>query len=72
MPFHFKVLLSVLILIVSSSLFYYDHTHGGGIEKWVALFLGPLMVFGIWIFPEANSKQIRSDVNDKRNRYVQM
>lgn len=66
MPFHFKLLLSVLIVLVCSSLFYYDHTHGGGVEKWVALLLGPLMVFGIWVFPEANSKQIRSDAANKR------
>jgi hypothetical protein len=66
MPFHFKVLLSVLIVLVCCTLFYYDHTHGGGIEKWVALALGPIMVFGIWVFPEANSKQIRSDINQKR------
>ncbi|OED39350.1 hypothetical protein AB833_15560 [Chromatiales bacterium (ex Bugula neritina AB1)] len=66
MPAHMKVLLSVIILIVCLSVFYYDHTHDGGIEKWVALFLGPLMVVSIWIFPEANSGSIRKEVSRRR------
>ncbi len=65
MPSHMKLLLSVVMLAVCLAMFYYDHTHGGGIEKWVALFLGPLMVLSIWIFPEAESKKIRRETTQR-------
>ena len=66
MPSHLKLVLSIIILIVCASVFYYDHTHDGGIEKWVVLFLGPLMVVSIWIFPEAESKKIREEATRRR------
>lgn len=66
MPSHLKMILSVIILLVCLSVFYYDLTHNGGIEKWVALLLGPLMVVSIWIFPEAESKQIREEAARRR------
>ncbi len=67
MPSHLKKILSLIILLVCLSVFYYDHTHDGGIEKWVVLFLGPLMVLSIWIFPEAESTQIRKEAARRRS-----
>lgn len=67
MPSHMKLILSLTALIVCLCVFFYDHTHGGGIEKWVVLFLGPLMVVSIWIFPEAESKKIREDTTRRRS-----
>lgn len=68
MPSHLKLVLSAVILVTCLCLFYYDHTHNGGIEKWVVLALGPLMVISIWIFPEAESKKIKEETTRRRNR----
>lgn len=67
MPAHLKLMLSVVVLIVCTALFYYDHTHGGGAEKWVVLCLGPLMVVSMWIFPEAKSREIRKEAAKRRS-----
>ena len=57
MPNHIKVIISILVLIVAMVGFYFDHQAGAGIEKWVLLLLGPLMVGAIWVFPEAKQKK---------------
>ena len=67
MPNHLKAIISVLALILSSSVFYLDSQTNVGASRWVALALGPLMVFGIWVFPEAKLREIRSDAAHKRS-----
>ena len=66
MPFRLKLILSITVLLMCISLFIYDYVNDGGIEKWVALLLGPIMVFGIWVFPEAKAGQIRKEAAKKR------
>jgi hypothetical protein len=66
MPNHLKAIISVLALALTTTLFYVDSAAGAGAERWVALALGPLMVFGIWILPEAKSRQIRQDAARRR------
>ena len=66
MPNHLKVAISVLALIVSTLVFYLDTRAGAGASRWVALALGPLMVFAIWIFPEAKLREIRADAAQRR------
>lgn len=66
MPVHLKLVISALALIVTAGVFWFDTRAGAGATRWVALALGPLMVFSIWIFPEANSKDIRRDAANRR------
>ena len=67
MPPLLKTALSIAALLVCLALFSYDLRHDAGPEKWIALLLGPLMVFGIWVFPEASAKEIRRQAADKRS-----
>ena len=57
MPVPYKILVSILALAVTAGVFYFDTQAGAGGERWVALLLGPLMIFGIWVFPEAKQKK---------------
>lgn len=66
MPNHLKLILSIIVLAVTGTMFYIDLQAGGGFAKWVALLLGPLMVFSLWIFPEAKAKDIRKESAGKR------
>lgn len=65
MPVKYKLLISVLALLLTFALFWFDRDSEGA-ARWVALALGPVMVFGIWIFPEAKAREIRKDVAGKR------
>ena len=66
MPAQYKILISVLALIITTTIFILDSRSGGGASRWVALLLGPLMVAAIWIFPEPKSKDIRSEAAKRR------
>ncbi len=67
MPTLLKAALSVAALLVSLALFFYDIRHDAGVEKWIVLCLGPLMVLGIWIFPETKAREIRREAAKKRS-----
>jgi hypothetical protein len=66
MPNHLKAIISVLALIVTGIVFYVDSQASAGASRWVALALGPLMVFSIWIFPEAKLRELRADAAQRR------
>ena len=67
MPVPYKILISVLALIVAAVMFYFDTRAGHtGLVRWVALVLGPLAVLGIWIFPEAKAREIRREAAKRR------
>ena len=67
MPNHLKIIVSVIALAVSLGVFFYDTTTGAeGVSRWVALFLGPFVIFAIWVFPEAQAKDIRKEVAQRR------
>lgn len=56
MPAQYKILISVLVIIIGIVVFYFDTQSGGGAARWVALALGPAMVLAIWMFPEPKAK----------------
>ena len=62
MPNHLKFIISGLALGVTLALFFYD-TYAGfqGAARWVALFLGPFVIFAIWVFPEPQTKAVRKE-----------
>ena len=63
MPTHLKLVVSALAVLAAAAMFWYDTATGTpGAARWVALALGPVAVFAIWVFPEAKAKEIRKDV----------
>ncbi len=66
MPVPYKILISVLSLVVTITFFVISGRVGGGFERWVALALGPMMVIAIWIFPEAKAREIRKEAAKRR------
>ncbi|MCH9675209.1 MAG: hypothetical protein K0U93_27455 [Gammaproteobacteria bacterium] len=67
MPNNLKVLVSALALAAALGMFWFDTSVGTpGASRWVALFLGPFVVFAIWVFPEASSKDIRKEAAERR------
>ena len=67
MPIYLKVIVSTLALAAATAMFWYDTRAGvTGAARWVALALGPIAVFAIWVFPEAQAKAIRKDAAARR------
>ncbi len=66
MPVQYKVLVSILALVMAVVVFYFDTRAGAGASRWVALGLGPVMVIAIWLFPETKAKDIRREVARRR------
>ena len=64
MPVFWKVVVSVLALALCTTVFLVDDS--GGVSRWVALALGPMMVFSIWVFPEAKAEDIRREAAERR------
>ena len=53
MPISVQILISALAAVVAVSVAIWQNSIGNTIDQWVALAVGILMLFGIWIFPEA-------------------
>ena len=52
MPKNIKIVVSILVLLVTVVVFYFEQRAGAGTLKWVVLGLGAFMAFSLWIFPE--------------------
>jgi uncharacterized membrane protein YfcA len=52
MPTNVKLLLSVLVVVASAAMFYFQRDLGNIVPSYVALLVGLLMILGMWIFPE--------------------
>ena len=66
MPTNIKIIVSLLALALCTAVFFLDD-RPGEIAPWIALALGPLMVFSIWVFPEAKGKEIRKEAAKRRS-----
>ena len=66
MPPNIKLIISVLALMLCTGVFVLDDS--GGASPWVALALGPLMVFSIWVFPEPKADDIRKQAAKQRTQ----
>ena len=67
MPNHLKFIISAMALAAAAIMFWVDTRAGTpGAARWVALALGPLAVFSIWVFPEAKAKEIRKEAAERR------
>ena len=54
MPTKFKVIISILILMLFGVIGLYEFSIDLRTAGWAAFFLGGFMVFSIWIFPEVS------------------
>ena len=53
MPTQIQILISVLAAVVAVVVAVWQSSIGNQVSHWIALATGALMLFGIWIFPEA-------------------
>ena len=53
MPIAIQLLISAVAAAIAVSVAVWQNAIGNTIDQWVALAVGILMLFGIWIFPEA-------------------
>ena len=52
MPVKIKLGLSLLVVLVATIAFYYQHVLGHDRIQYVVAFLGLFMIFAMWLFPE--------------------
>ena len=52
MPVKIKLGLSLLVVVVATIAFYFQHMLGHDRIQYVVAFLGLFMIFAMWLFPE--------------------
>lgn len=56
MPKPIKILLSLIVALATVGAYLFQDYLGQEGPKYAVLFLGPLMIFGMWLFPEVMRK----------------
>lgn len=56
MPTKIKLLLSVLVVVISGTVFYMQRDVENIIPSYVSLLVGLLMILGMWIFPDVRKQ----------------
>jgi hypothetical protein len=46
-------MLTVVVAVVAAVVFYLEWAAGSGALKWVVVGLAALMIYGLWLYPEA-------------------
>lgn len=62
MPVKIKFALSVLVVLVAAIATYSQHALGHGRLQYLVAFLGFLMVFAMWLFPEVKREETAGGV----------
>ena len=57
MPVQFKMMLSLVMLVVAAAGAWFLDWLGHDTTPWVAIFLGVFAVASFWVFPEVNNKK---------------
>ncbi|MBB5050883.1 Ca2+/Na+ antiporter [Afipia massiliensis] len=57
MPVKIKFVLSIVVVLVAAIAFYMQHALGHGRIQYLVAFLGCLMVFAMWLFPEVKREE---------------
>ncbi|MDR3485476.1 MAG: hypothetical protein P4M05_11285 [Bradyrhizobium sp.] len=52
MPVKIKLGLSLIVVLVAATAFYFQHMLGHDRIQYVVAFLGFFMIFAMWLFPE--------------------
>jgi hypothetical protein len=56
MPANVKLLLSVLVVVASGTMFHFQHDLENILPSYASLFVGLLMILGMWIFPDVRKE----------------
>ena len=62
MPFRIKFALSLLVVLVTAIVVYWQNTLGHDRIQYVVAFLGAFMIFAMWLFPEVKREESASGV----------
>lgn len=57
MPFHIKLMISIVTVITAAVAFYMQGQIGHVREQYLIAFLGLFMVFAMWLFPEVKREE---------------
>ena len=57
MPVKIKLGLSLVVVLVAASAFYFEHVSGHDRIQYVIAFLGFFMIFAMWLFPEVKREE---------------
>jgi membrane protein YdbS with pleckstrin-like domain len=57
MPVKIKLALSLLVVLVTAIVVYYQHMLGHDRIQYVVAFLGAFMIFAMWLFPEVKREE---------------
>jgi len=56
MPANIKLLLSILVVVASGAMFHFQRDLENVVPAYACLFVGLLMILGMWIFPEVRKE----------------
>lgn len=70
MPTKFKVIISILILMLFGVIGLYEFSIDLRTAGWAAFFLGGFMVFSIWIFPEVSRMILSTPIERQRGALI--
>jgi hypothetical protein len=56
MPTNIKLLLSILVVVVSGTMFHFQRDLENIMPSYASLFVGLLMILGMWIFPDVRKE----------------
>ena len=56
MPTNIKLLLSILVVVASGAIYHFQRDLENIISSYTSLFVGLLMILGMWIFPDVRKE----------------
>ena len=59
MPTNIRWMLSIVVVLVSAAMFFFESQAGTDFLQWFVVVLGALMVGAVWLFPEAKQRDRR-------------
>ena len=68
MPVKIKLALSLLVVLVTAIVVYYQHSLGHDRIQYMVAFLGAFMIFAMWLFPEVKREESAGGVRDTAGR----
>ena len=60
MPLPYKIILSIIVLLVGGVVAYFEFSGGQAYLGWVVVAIMAVMVLGQWVFPEAGGGKPKS------------
>ena len=67
MPIKIKISLTIYIIIVATSVMFYEKILGQPNLIYTLIFVTILMIIGIWIFPEVVTKKTTAEIEENQS-----